>query len=551
MRLEELDCQQRRVVESMTSPHRKILVLGGAGTGKTTTALWSARRYFESGSKNNSSRVLFLTFSRTAVNQIVRRSPGMLADFHNRIEVMTFHGLSHWLIRAFGRYAGYGRDTLELQSSARTKLYGPDVSRITYDDLMPRAANILNHSKRIRDMISSRWAIVICDEAQDTSLEQWRLVRLLGVNRILMLGDFNQMIYSSFVPGVSKLQFQKIRDVVDLEVHLQHRSYRDPSGAIPAVAESILQREFLSDAVKEAIGANRFRIYFDTRDEDRFGIIEKEIKNARLEGMRDVGVFSGSNNAVGEMAEMLNTNGIDHALIGIPEAHAEALRSMATECGYAIGLFSESQVRESFAVFATACVRSRNVPKMAQALIGLRTLPEPIQKSIVENERALRSTPSSTLRDVAEVAMRSWHDLGFAFGSKPWQRASRHFARMIYSIRDNPCNEETIKLLIRLTDRTFAESLVDLEIAEIERVKLMTFHQTKGRETDLAIHVFNQRDFFGNGAEPFEEASRLLYVAISRARRRVVVILPTNPHPLLEPYEALNEIQRDIRTETG
>ena len=38
----------------------------------------------------------------------------------------------------------------------------------------------------------------------------------------------------------------------------------------------------------------------------------------------------------------------------------------------------------------------------------------------------------------------------------------------------------------------------------------MNYHQTKGREADVVIHVFHDDDYFGNEAEPFEELSAYL-----------------------------------------
>ena len=74
----------------------------------------------------------------------------------------------------------------------------------------------------------------------------------------------------------------------------------------------------------------------------------------------------------------------------------------------------------------------------------------------------------------------------------------------------------------------------------------MTYHQTKSREVDLAVHVYRQGDFFGREGEPFKQASRLLNVAITRARKRLVLVLPHDPHPLVEPFNALREVQESV-----
>ena len=155
MKFEELDCQQRKVVDAVVDSDGSILVLGGPGTGKTTTALWSARTFLETV-KETPSRVLFLTFSRSAVSQITSRSPGVLSGFEDRIEVSTFHAIAYRILCAFGRYTGYGTAMPSVQTEARGKLLGYDGNKLRYDDLIPDALKILASSTRIRQLLASR-----------------------------------------------------------------------------------------------------------------------------------------------------------------------------------------------------------------------------------------------------------------------------------------------------------------------------------------------------------------------------------------------------------
>ncbi|MDE2838676.1 MAG: UvrD-helicase domain-containing protein [Chloroflexota bacterium] len=543
MRLEDLDERQRGVVDVVASSDDRVLVLGGAGTGKTTTALWTARTYLETSSETPLPRALFLTFSRAAVSQIVSRSPGVLSGSNSRIEILTFHGLSYWLLRAFGRYAGYGSAPIAVQSGARTKLLGRDGTRLLYDDLIPGATSLLKRSDRLRRLISSRWGLVVCDEAQDTSADQWELIRLIGTRKLVLLGDFNQMIYSSFVPGVSTQQFRRVREWVDREVELLPRSHRDPSGVIPAVAEAVRVRNFEHEAIVEAIRTERLYIHFDVDEDDYQDILASEINKSRALGLRDVGVFAHSNVSVSEVAELLNNAGIDHALIGIPEAHSEALGCMAVQCAYAAGLAGDSDIREALALFLTASVRGRDAPPVALALIGAGALRSEVDAAIDKLEQALTSATYGTMGDLGQIAMRSWFGLSLAAGFRPWQRAAQHFGRLLSPVRDEPVNEDAVRRLQSIVSRSQNEALIDLDHSERSRVKLMTYHQTKSREADTAIHVYRREDFFGREGEPFEEASRLLNVAITRARKRLVLILPRDPHPLVEPFNALRRVQ--------
>ena len=543
MKFEDLDDRQREVVEAVVSSGDKILVLGGAGTGKTTTALWTARTYLETSAEIPAARVLFLTFSRSAVSQITGRSPGVLSGYKDRIEILTFHGLCYRLLQAFGRYAGYGVVPIRVQSDARTKLLGNDGSHLLYDDLISGATEILKRSDFIRQLVTTRWGLVICDEVQDTSAKQWDLLQLLGTRKLVLLGDPHQMIYSSFVDGVSREQFQRVREWADKEVTLLPQSHRDPSGVIPSLAEAVRSRNFKHEVVVEAVKSGRLSIHFGIDSDSHKELLESEIIKARQLGSRDVGIFAHSNAGVSEIAEILNDAGIDHALIGIPEAHAEALGAMAVQCAYATGLATDEQVRESLALFLTACVRGRQAPPMALGLIGKGTLPTPVDNEIEHLESSLKDASAANMGDLSEIAIQSWPNLGIAAGIRPWHRAAQHFKRLFAFVKEQQVDEEAVNLLLETVERNRTEALIDLDYSEQTRVKLMTYHQTKSREADTVIHLYRQGDFFGYEAEPFEETSCLLNVAITRARRRLVVILPPEPHPLVEPFNALREVQ--------
>jgi len=194
VRREDLTPRQLQVIEA-TEP--VVLVLGGPGTGKTTTALWAAREELSRPAVLSWQRVLFLTFSRTAVAQIAKRSPGVLGPESHRIEISTFHGFAWRLLRSFGRYGGQGIITPTLQSAARIKLLGQDTTRLSYDDLIPRMLALLKSETLLR-LLTRRWPLVICDEFQDTDDDQWTVLATLARNaRLLVLADPNPSVDTS------------------------------------------------------------------------------------------------------------------------------------------------------------------------------------------------------------------------------------------------------------------------------------------------------------------------------------------------------------------
>lgn len=537
MRAQDLDSRQKEVVEAVkNSSARRVLVLGGPGSGKTAVALWSARAILDA---QPSARVLFLTFSRAAVSQIMNRSPGVLAGVESRVEIQTFHGLSFRVLRAYGRYAGYDADGLSIQAETRRRLFGVDPSILGFGDLIPGFLRLLHDSPRLKTLIASRWRLVVCDEVQDTSAEQFDLLNLLAQEKLLMLGDVNQLIYT-FIPGVSVKRFQDIKNSSDKTIELEPRSHRDPTGAIPALAKAVFERRFEDPAVTEALGSGRLVIMTNIDDDSVASTIKGLVETCLLSGQKEIGVFVHSNAAVAEIADRLSAAGVEHALVGIPEAHAEALDAMMQECSFAVGTADWQDVCVSFAIYLTSCVRGRQPPELAQKLLNGGRLPEKIVQALADLRRQLEGRVNVPISDLLPTITESWPRLAITSGIRPWQMAAKHFGRLVYPYRGFLLTESSCELVARTIHQARMEAMLDMSFVETAPVRLMNYHQTKGREADTVIHVFRDDDYFGREvSEPFEELSRLLNVAVSRARQQVVILLPPSPHPVIRPFAGL------------
>jgi DNA helicase-2/ATP-dependent DNA helicase PcrA len=534
MNRSELTPQQRAVVEA-TEPVR--LVLGGAGTGKTTVALWAARAALEAAGAPWH-RVLFLTFSRTAVTQLITRAHGVLADIGHRVEVATFHGFAYRLLRDFGRYAGWGDRSLEVASVAQIKLLGDDGTRLRYDDLVPAAQTLLD-IPAVRELVVQRWPVVICDEFQDTSTEQWELLNQFGEHaRLILLADPNQMIYS-YVPGVGPERLTAARELADRIIELEPVSHRDPTGAIPALAEAIRCRQFTHEAVAHAHATKRLRVYADVDDDEVADIIRSELADARAGGSQSFGIFGHSNQGVATLGHDLTEAGIPHALIGIPEAEGEALAALGTLVGFALRHRSEGELRIALATFLTACTRGP-VPNLAIDLVNNADLTRGLAQRLAALQEALLD--ANDFMTAVEVAAGGWGGLDITHGNRPWRQAAAQFAARARQFARIPGAAGTE--LLGLLDRSVAQmrrgTLIGDRSARPAAVQLMNFHQTKGREADAVVLVYRHGDYLANryATEPFEDASRVLYVSLTRARHSIAVILPPDPHPLVEPFAA-------------
>jgi DNA helicase-2/ATP-dependent DNA helicase PcrA len=143
---------------------------------------------------------------------------------------------------------------------------------------------------------------VICDEFQDTSDEQWELLKTLGRSaRLLLFGDPHQMIYT-FVPGVGPQRLEEARASAGRVIELEPQSHRDPSGVIPAMADSLRRRRFDDDAVKAAIASGRLTIVGGVTEEQVVNTMVGETKRANADGLRSVGIFAHSNEGVAHLS---------------------------------------------------------------------------------------------------------------------------------------------------------------------------------------------------------------------------------------------------------
>jgi DNA helicase-2/ATP-dependent DNA helicase PcrA len=522
------------------SHHQTLLVLGGAGVGKTTTALWAARRQLTNqGALDRSSpgsRVLFVTFSRTAVNQIKARAGGVLHGIADAVEIMTFHGLAYRLIRAFGHVLCLPPD-LGLAGEARTKILGGSAGSIGYDELIPAALRLLECPTVISEVLLSRWQLVICDEFQDTDDLEWRLLEHLGTTaQLLLLADPNQMIYP-FKKGVNaaRLDAARARDGA-FEVALPPGSHRDPSQVIPDAAAAIRVRDFTADIVQRAVTEGRLLVHSDVPEDDdgRAQAIATEVERLRGNGQRSFGIYAKTNNDAAVLSAALTERGLDHVPIGFTEAFGEALTAMLDMAAYRFGHVSWGAVRTGLACMLTASVRSTKAPDLAVALHTGGKLPGALESRLDAIRESLEAAPD--LAAAAQVALVAWADLNVTAGQRAWRRAGAVFGSLVGRAALVGGDAGALDRVAKEVTGLRTLSFVDLDAGDAGDVQLMNFSQTKGREADAALLSYTSADYYGPAGEPFDEASRVLYVSMTRARNIVVVFLPSDPHPLVAPF---------------
>jgi DNA helicase-2/ATP-dependent DNA helicase PcrA len=92
-------CDKRKAIIAQAG---HLLVLGGPGSGKTTIALLKAQRRF--ATLKPGQEILFLSFSRAAIRQVLLRCKEILTPSQRRaVVVQTYHAFCMEVLEAHGR----------------------------------------------------------------------------------------------------------------------------------------------------------------------------------------------------------------------------------------------------------------------------------------------------------------------------------------------------------------------------------------------------------------------------------------------------------------
>jgi len=234
-----------------------ILIIAGAGSGKTRVITCRIARMLEKGIPQ--SAILALTFTNKAASEMESRVKEMTGKKLTSLTVSTFHAFGVKILREEIEILGYRKnfsiydstDRCELikESLRECKLYGEKTNlkkmealfsnvkigrykwghatetaaniadntwekaydeyqnslkiynALDFDDLLTLPINIFEKYPEILEKYHRRYRYILVDEFQDTSLIQYRLLRLLanpegGKSNICVVGDDDQSIYS-------------------------------------------------------------------------------------------------------------------------------------------------------------------------------------------------------------------------------------------------------------------------------------------------------------------------------------------------------------------
>ena len=105
--------------------------------------------------------------------------------------------------------------------------------RVCFDLFAKHVAELLERSKRLRELVATRYPVIILDEFQDTNSDQWRVVQQLGLEgTLIVLADPEQRIYDWI--GADPARLDQFRAT------FQHKEVRLPRRKLSSAGTEIL-----------------------------------------------------------------------------------------------------------------------------------------------------------------------------------------------------------------------------------------------------------------------------------------------------------------------
>lgn len=544
-----------------------LLVTGGPGSGKTTLALLKARRL--AADLHAGQQILFLSFSRAAVRQVLARCKDVLsASERDQITVRTYHSFCLDVLRAHGRLlTGLPATVLfpskeRLQRSnfdgdwtAESRRLAAQEGVFTFDMFADSTSELLRRSRAVRELVADQYPVAILDEFQDTNDAQWVLVEQLSRgSRLIVLADPDQRIFDYDSTVDPRRLEQLTASMAVAHFNLGSTNHRSPNSEILSFADAVLNARSLPRTENVVLLHYRSR-EFDSKVHAVVSHLRDNLASNGIDAP-SIAVLCRSNSLVPDLSRAIGAthtwNGqaiaaIEHAVSWDPELSAAAARVVASILEWSgsepeaavIGSLQEIgnyfRMKHAIKVNKSAHKKSDTALRAAEAIATGKTPRSKAGKHLLDAVSQGLTFDGRPVEDwlTARHALIGADDLKEIYANVRFVRmfkATDDIATLLSGLwTDQGSYAGARERISRILDL----GSLDGQKQEDSGCSLMTMHKSKGREFDGVVLVEGEykAKFFDNEPPPYQSSRRLLRVGITRARHQVVIMRPTGAVP--------------------
>lgn len=411
---------------------------------------------------------------------------------------------------------------------------------VDFDDLIVKTLKLLQENSDLKEKYQNKWKYLCVDEYQDTNTSQYLLCKLLaeGTKNICVVGDVDQNIYSWRGANLKNLlAFEEDFRTVDREakVILLEQNYRSTKNIIDA-ANAIIKINKIrkeKNLFTEAEEGEAITIYTGYDDRQEAMYIAKTIKSLLKEGVqgKDICVLYRTNFQSRGIEQALLSENLPYHVLGVRFFDRKEVKDVMSYLRLAENTDSVEDLKRAlsnpsrgFGKVALTKILSGNISELPKA--GQDKL-QAFWKVIDEiKEKIDRSLPSEV---VLEIIKKSGMEEKYkADGDEEaLERLGNIYELVTLATEYDKYGE--VDGINKFLEEASLVSDQDTDTQEVDRVKLMTIHASKGLEFDYVFITGLEDDLFPSkkifdkkpSAEESEEERRLFYVALTRARKKL------------------------------
>ncbi|MSR17108.1 MAG: DNA helicase II [Methylococcaceae bacterium] len=328
---------------AVTAPSQAMLILAGAGSGKTRVLVHRIVWQIQVNHVSPQS-IIAVTFTNKAANEMRGRIESLLEDSASTMWIGTFHGLAHRFLRRHAKEAHLPKDFQVLDSNDQQRMIkrlladlkinekelppkeiqwfinaqkdagirSKDILETTdkntrrflriyreyetlcerngvvdFAELLLRAYELIRDDERLRYQYQERFSQIHVDEFQDTNTIQYAWLTLLSPNRdnMFVVGDDDQAIYGwrgAKIENIYKFQ----REYPQHQIIKLEQNYRS-TGSILKAANQIITNNtgrMGKSLWTEMADGEKITVYAAYDEVDEANYVVERIKNWVAEG---------------------------------------------------------------------------------------------------------------------------------------------------------------------------------------------------------------------------------------------------------------------------
>jgi len=425
-----------------------------------------------------------------------------------------------------------------------------EYNALDFDDLIMKVVELFKVDHDILEYYQKRFKYILVDEYQDTNRAQYVLTKMLAERHrnLCVVGDDDQSIYS--------WRGAEIRNILDFE-------HDFPDTAVIKLQQNYRSTKRILDAASAVVSNNEFRKaktlwctnevgkkieFFDADDSyTESAYVARKIMELGLQGesLGDVAVFYRVNYQSRLLEECFVTYRIPYEVVGSLRFYERAeiknvlayLRLInnqldAVSLKRIINVPSRKIGHETVEkISAYAQKHGITLFEVLHKIDKIHTINAGTRKRIKEFVRMIdRSIECTEQMNIYELALQVAKESGY-LDSLSQDKTEREYVRrknveeLLISMKDYVRERPEATLNDYLEEVTLRSDIDDWSESK-ERVSLMTLHNAKGLEFDVVFitgledglipHYKSQHD-----QQQYEEERRLLYVGITRARKKL------------------------------